>query len=44
VGSIHARKTYVFFNNHFQSQAVENARRLRALLDGRPPSPEDDEP
>ncbi|HEY3359998.1 MAG TPA: DUF72 domain-containing protein [Polyangia bacterium] len=32
-----ARKTYVFFNNHFQSKAVENARQLRKLLEQLPP-------
>jgi uncharacterized protein YecE (DUF72 family) len=37
----HAEKTFVFFNNHFQAKAVDNARRLLALLRGETgPEPE----
>lgn len=34
-----AEQTYVFFNNHWQSQAVANARQLSALLGGAGPDP-----
>ncbi len=32
-----AEKTFVFFNNHFQAKAVDNAKRLLALLSEAPP-------
>jgi len=34
-----AKKTYVFFNNHFQAKAVTNARDLLALLRDKAPPP-----
>jgi uncharacterized protein YecE (DUF72 family) len=33
----HAEKTFVFFNNHFQAKAVDNARRLLQLLGAEAP-------